>query len=35
MVILRRSSRWPLPKLPESKVQTESRAWINPHEEFQ
>jgi hypothetical protein len=26
MAILRRSSRWPLPKLPESKVQTESRA---------
>jgi len=26
MAILRRSSRWPLPKLQESKVQTESRA---------
>jgi drug/metabolite transporter (DMT)-like permease len=35
MAILRRSSRWPLPKLPGSKVQTESRAWINRYEELQ
>ncbi len=35
MAILRRTSRWPLPKLQESKVQTESGAYINPHREFQ